>query len=365
MPLVPAQELRLSGQLSTWLTGKPDDTAGTELGLRYVPELSLSSDLSETLVFSAEATLDVHGFGTLRSGGDTDLETDIDPYRLWVRLTSPKLEARAGLQKINFGSATLLRPLRWFDSIDPRDPLELTDGVYGVLGRYYFQNNANVWAWALYGNDDLKGWETLPSDEHNVELGGRLQLPVGPGEMGISYHQRKVDPRGSYLDTPFFRQGRFTERRIGLDGKWDVGVGLWFEGTITHRDIKVPELRYQKLLTVGTDYTFDIGNGPHILFEQFVRSESEDIFDSGETQFISALSADYPLSLLDRVSTTAYYDWETDDWSRFLTWQRTYDKWQVHVSAFWNPDQPSMSQDTGPATGFGGKGVQIMFVFNH
>ncbi len=365
VPSAPAQDLQLSGQLSTWLTGKPNTVPQADFGVRYIPELSLTSNLSESVEVSAEAALDMHGFGTIRSGGDSEFDGDVDPYRLWARLALPKWEMRAGLQKINFGSATLLRPLRWFDSIDPRDPLQLTDGVYGLLGRYYFQNNANIWVWALYGNDDLKGWEFMPSDKHAIEFGGRVQMPVPVGEIGLSYHQRRVAPDtlGLGLFVPQIED--FTERRIGVDGKWDVGVGLWFESTITHRDISEPELRYEKLITVGADYTFDIGNGPHVLFEQFMRSTSEDLFDSGETHHISALAADYPLSLLDSVSATVYYDWENDNWSRFLRWQRTYDKWQVHVSAFWNPEQPSLSEDMDSSSGFGGKGVQLMFVFNH
>ena len=87
---------------------------------------------------------------------------------------------RGGLQKINFGSANLLRPLMWFDQIDPRDPLQLTDGVWGILGRYYFLNNANIWVWGLIGNDQRKGWEVIPSVKNKPEFGFRVQMPI-PG----------------------------------------------------------------------------------------------------------------------------------------------------------------------------------------
>ena len=69
-----------------------------------------------------------------------------------MRYSSDQFELRLGLQKINFGSASMLRPLMWFDQMDPRDPLHLTDGVWGLLARYYFLNNANIWLWGLYGN---------------------------------------------------------------------------------------------------------------------------------------------------------------------------------------------------------------------
>ncbi len=364
-PLAFAQQTRFSGQLSGWFTGQPEAPAAAELGLRYIPELSLSAPISEKLEFSTEAALDIHGFGARRSGQGTSGDSDIDPYRLWARLSWPQLEMRAGLQKINFGSATLLRPLRWFDSIDPRDPLRLTDGVYALLGRYYFQNNSNIWAWALYGNDELKGWETEPSDYGNLELGGRIQFPVLSGELGLSYHQRKVDPKDSYLGLFYPAQARFSEQRIGIDGKWDVGVGLWFEATLTRQDLDVSAPGYRQLLTLGTDYTFDIGNGPHLLFEQMLRVQSKDPFGSGDLQTISALAADYPLTLLDSIAATVYYDWRNDTWTPFVAWRRTYDNWQVHVSAFWSPDRPPMDRDADGNRGFAGKGVQLMLVFNH
>ncbi|MDR1585772.1 MAG: hypothetical protein LBS07_06360, partial [Prevotellaceae bacterium] len=103
------------------------------------------------------------------------------------------MEVRLGLQKINFGSAQLFRPLMWFDAIDPRDPLQMTDGVWGGLFRYYFQNNANFWLWTLYGNDEVKGWETAPSAQSLPEIGGRVQLPLKQGEVALSYHLREAD----------------------------------------------------------------------------------------------------------------------------------------------------------------------------
>src|SRR5690606_40300081 len=100
----------------------------------------------------------------------------IKPYRLWARYSGNQFELRAGLQKINFGSATILRPLMWFDQMDIRDPLQLTDGVWAMLGRYYFLNNANIWLWVLYGNEDPKSWETFRSEEHTSELQSREHL---------------------------------------------------------------------------------------------------------------------------------------------------------------------------------------------
>jgi hypothetical protein len=358
-----AKTVDLSGQASAWVTVRSDDT---QVGLRYIPELSYARQLWETYEISAEAAAKIQWFSRYDDEWDRiEKDSDVDSYRLWVRFASSQYEARAGLQKISFGSATLLRPLMWFDSIDPRDPLQLTDGVYGVLGRYYFLNNANIWVWGLYGNDDLKGWETIPSYEREIEFGGRVQMPVPAGEMGLSYHHRRVNPKGSVFGARYPDQGKFPEQRIGLDGKWDIGVGLWLEGTVTRQDLDVPAPRYQKLFTVGTDYTFDIGNGPHLLLEQFVGVDTKNLFGSGDSQSISALLADYPLSLLDTVSAIVYYDWEIDNWSGFLTWRRSYDQWQIHLSAFRNPDRDTITQDGTTGSSFSGNGVQLMLVFNH
>lgn len=357
-----AQTVDLSGQASGWVTAKREDT---QVGFRYIPGLSLVRNLSEIYKISAEAAVNARWSGRFDGVDHVESRSAVDPYRLWVRFASPRYEIRAGLQKISFGSATLLRPLMWFDSVDPRDPLQLTNGVYGLLGRYYYPDNANIWMWALYGNEDLKGWETLPGDKREVELGGRLQMPIRAGEMGLSYHHRRVDPKAGGVGALHPLQGKFPEDRLGIDGKWDVGAGLWFEGTVTRRDIDAPERPYQRMLTVGADYTFALGNGPHLLFEQFVRDEAQHAFGSGKGGWLSALSIDYPLSVLDKVAAIVYYDWDRNEWSRLLQWQRSYDKWQVHVSAFWNPDQISPTWGTTAIGSFAGKGVQLMLVFNH
>ncbi len=357
-----AQPVELSGQASGWSTVTKDDW---RLGLRYIPELSLNQSLTDDLVFDFEAATDAHWFAQYDGSEYLEGDAEVELYRLWGRVASPQLELRLGLQKLSFGPATLLRSLMWFDTLDPRDPLSLTDGVYALLGRYYFLNNANIWLWALYGNDELRGRETLPADKHNVEFGGRVQLPVGPGEAGLSYHQRRVDPSGTWLTAAYPKQKPFVEQRIGLDGKWDVGVGLWFEATLTQQDFELPEPCYERLLSIGVDYTFAIGNGPHLLFEQFLRSQSDTAFESGSSQSISALSMDYPLTLLDTVSVITYHDWDSRDWTHFLAWRRTYDRWQLQISGFWGPDQASATRDSAGAASYSGKGIQIMLVLNH
>jgi hypothetical protein len=154
--------------------------------LRWQSSLSLGKTMDKSWRIDGEASLDVSAAGEAPGWQSLDLSGEVRPYRLWLRLSSSRLEARLGLQKINFGSATVFRPLMWFDRLGPRDPLQITDGVWGLLLRYYLKNNANIWIWGLYGNRDEKGWERQPTASRTPEWGA---LPDASFYRGSSrYH---------------------------------------------------------------------------------------------------------------------------------------------------------------------------------
>jgi hypothetical protein len=358
-----ALESDFGGQLSGWtIQSRNQDEWENNTGLRYIPFLNLTHSLDEDTFFDTE--LSINSFLTTDENSDGE-HGDIDIYRLWIRYASPQFEIRAGLQKINFGSAVLLRPLMWFDRMDPRDPLQLTEGVYGLLGRYYFLNNANVWIWGLLGNDETKGWEIFPSEKDSVEFGGRVQTPLFNGEIAFSYHHRKVDLQNQIFPIPLSYEGSIPENRFGLDGKWDLGIGVWFEGALIHQDQELSSLRYKRLINVGMDYTFDLGNGLNFIGEYFTMATSDNAFDSGEAISISAVSVNYPLGLLDNITAIIFYDWDNQDWYRYLRWQREYDNWGIYLMGFWNPDEFKIYQSRQEETPYAGKGLQLMVVFNH
>ena len=139
-----AQSIGFNGQAIGWTTLNPADPFQAQVGLRYIPELNFSLPAGNYTI-DGEFSANLWASG-IYSGDSIELDEQLSPYRMWVKFSGDQFELRAGLQKINFGSAQMFRPLMWFDRIDPRDPLQLTDGVYGLLARYYFLNNANIWA---------------------------------------------------------------------------------------------------------------------------------------------------------------------------------------------------------------------------
>ncbi len=361
---VSAQSLEWQGQVSSWLTVNPDPKLEGQIGLRYIPTISLQKIINDRYQFDGEFAGNAYGVAEYLSDKDEKINGKIKPYRLWFRYTGNQFELRIGLQKINFGSATILRALMWFDRLDPRDPLQLTDGVYGLLGRYYFLNNANIWLWGLYGNDETKGWEIFPSDQERPEFGGRIQVPVWTGEIAITGHHR-IAHLEDYDQVLINSSNTFSENRLALDGKWDIGTGIWFECVLNHLDIDSASLRYNRMFNLGMDYTFDLGNGLHILTEYLRVDMSDNPFKSGKPTSLSALSLHYPVGLLDNLNAIFYYDWSTENMYRFVSWQRAYDQWSFYLIGYWNPDQFQIYQNQKTQNLFMGKGFQFIIVFNH
>jgi hypothetical protein len=349
-------------QISGWTTVNFNDHTGYQLGGRYIPTLSLSDSLGRSQTISAEVSVNAYG-NYFTSTNYSDFSGDIKPYRLWLRYTLPRLEFRIGLQKISFGSASILRPLMWFDRIDVRDPLQLTDGVYSFLGRYYFQNNMNIWFWALYGNNEPMGWETIPTKKHSPEFGGRIQIPVPKGEFAVSYHHRKAE---TVFDTLFIINNvMFPEDRLGIDGKWDLGVGLWFEAVVKHSSITNSWMpTWETYVNLGMDYTFGLGNGLNVITEYFRYSRMSPSVDMNIPVNFSVLSVNYPFGLMNTVSGMLYYNWDQNDWYRFISFQRKFDYLSLYLMAFWNPDRFALYSVAEDRNLFAGKGVQLMAVLN-
>ena len=355
--------LSLDGQLSGWMHYNPSNELNLYTGVRYIPELNLMVPLQHDRFLDVEVSANI--FGTAGFQPFDTMHTDgmIKLYRTWVRYATPQLEVRLGLQKINFGSASLLRPLMWFDQIDPRDPLQLTDGVWGVLARYYFLNNTNLWLWTLYGNENLKGWESMPSVKNIPEYGGRIQVPVPKGEMALSYHHRTA--QSTAWPDSVYQFDRIPENRFGFDIKVDARVGVWLEASWSHFSEDLGSLTNQYLLNAGWDYTFGLGNGLGVIFEQLVASSHEKAFHFSQATTFSLISVTYPVGLFDQLSTIIYYDWSNGKAYSFLNWHRQFNKISLYVMGYMNPKEYYIpTQGTGEIL-YAGTGLQIMAVFHH
>ncbi|UCF63662.1 MAG: hypothetical protein JSW33_14040 [bacterium] len=359
----PAQEIDLGGQVSGWAVTNPD--RATQLGLRYIPDLMMGKYWDD-YTLDSEISLNMYGVVQFEHNQDATLTYDeFDSYRIWIRFAASQFELRAGLQKINFGSAMLLRALMWFDSIDPRDPLQLTDGVWGLSARYFFLNNTSIWFWSLYGNDQNRGWDVFASDKNSPEFGGRLQVPLLTGEFALTYHYRKIESKKRPMLNNLSGNSTIPENRIGFDGKWDIEVGVWAEAAIVHRELDFKAYNYQRQTNLGVDYTFELGNGLYAIAEYFTFSLTEKVFEAGEDVSLTALSLNYPLGLLDDLTAIVYYEIDNQDWYCFFQWQRTYDNWRFYLMGFWNPDQYQLFPGTVQYNLYAGKGVQLLLVFNH
>jgi len=339
------------GQLSGWFDIGEGSFSDSRLGIRYIPTFSWEHERDAGGKWDLEVALNAQSWGRL---DDTFSNSDVKLYRGWLRYSSPKLEVRAGLQKLEFGPATLLRSLRWFDRIDPRDPLKLTEGVEGLLGRVHLKNNASFWLWGLKGEDEAKGLESVASEDDSLEIGGRFQHSIGEGELAYTYHHRREAPES----------GPREEQRYALDGKWDLVAGLWFEAVVSRRADVTGELNTQHFLTLGADYTLPLGNGLHVVAENLWLGLAESPLASGRDTNYSALALDTSSGLLNRFFAVFSYDWERQGLSTYLSWARVYDKWSFYLNAYDNPRTTQATMTSGETFGRG-KGVQILVVFNH
>jgi len=361
-----AQVMSFNGQVITWSTINPADPFQAQGGLRYIPKISFSHPAGQGK-YSVEGELSANLWGSLLYSSGDSLSSDyrFSPYRAWIKFSGEQFEVRAGLQKINFGSAIMLRPLMWFDRMDPRDPLQLTDGVYGLLGRYYFANNANIWLWGLYGNKETKGWEAYETARKKIELGGRAQLPLANGEIALSYHHRMTDPSLTLPDS-LYSGGPLPEDRLALDGKFTLVAGLWFETTLSRvADLNNSDI-CTSMLNLGTDYTFNLGEGLHMTGEYFTYMSGDKPYNSDQYSLhFGGVSLSYPINIIHSLSLIVFHDFTNRTNYRFLNWSIMYDKWSFYIMGFWNPETYTLYNFNNTTNLFGGWGFQLMAVFNH
>ncbi|MBI0397669.1 hypothetical protein [Cyclobacterium marinum] len=358
-----AQKTSFHGQASVVGSFSPKNDLPFFLGTRYIPEFRLTTKIDSVKNFDILASANLSSTILFSDFETSNTNFNLNPYRIWIRYSSKQFELRVGLQKIDFGSATILRPLQWFNQIDPRDPLQLTNGVYGIMGRYTFLNNANIRIWGLYGNEKARGFDVVPTNNSIPEFGGRIQHPVPKGELAFSYHHRSANTTTLGHVSAL---NKIPENRIGLDGKWDLGIGLWFEGVYIHKEKNVQNLTNQTLLNIGVDYTFPLGTGLNAVLEHMQVNFDEKQFSVNNGMHISAATFMYPISFFDNLSTVFYYDWASKNTSFFLNYSHQFQKLTGYLMAYYNPENTQTGiQQNELFNQFQGPGIRLMLVYNH
>ena len=331
------------------------------LGTRYLPEFSFNKKIDSLSSFAIETSVNLSLSKRYIPGHSSDTNSNLSPYRIWLRYLKKNWELRLGLQKIDFGSAQLLRPIQWFNQIDPRDPLGLTNGVYGLLIRHYFKNNSNLWLWGLYGNEKQRGLDALTTLNDSPEFGGRFQTFIPKGEAALSYHYRKAGAN----NIPFFENYSSPEHRIGFDSKIDIGFGMWTELTYVHRTKNIGILTNQLLLNFGVDYTFRIGNGLTVSKEYLFSDSTDSMTNESLRRGFSALSFNYPLGLSSSLSGLIYQQWNNNTQTLMLNYQQQFNNLSGYIILYYNPKAVEGIQQNDIFQSFSGPGIQLLIVFNH
>ena len=191
-----------------------------------------------------------------------------------------------------------------------------------------------------------------------------MQFPVPKGEIAVSYNHRIPDLTSVLIPANIHGTLTYPEDKIGLDGKWDIGPGIWAEYSLSHsRPDSAYLARWTKLFTLGIDYTFSVGNGIYVASEFFRYSAADEIFISGKNQTFSSLTVNYPIGI-NKIGSIIYYNWTDKSWYRFINLQRQSDNWTFYLFLFWNPEKFAIYNNISGNNMFSGKGIQFMAVFN-
>jgi hypothetical protein len=313
-------DISLSNDFSTWISSTKLDADNTNFRLQYIPTIKSNYAINEDNYIDYEVAGRFTSAFPLSSVSAVNNNINTDFYRCWVRYSQQQFETRVGLQKINFGPAKILRTLKWFDTLNPMDPLNMSDGVNAVLSRYFFLDNSNVWIWLIDSKNRLKGSETDASKQNALEYGGRYQFPVPMGEYAFTLHSRKLDTDG------------IDEYRYAMDGHWDVEVGLWFESQVIQQRKNNINHNWSKSLTLGIDYTFNIGSGLYTSLEYYYAVNNKSFKTLENELSAMALNMNLPITIIDSLNSIVMtYQGQL---MYMFGWQGVYDEFLLYANIY-------------------------------
>lgn len=383
LSLLGAQSLDFRGSGTVYATG----IKAYQLGGQFLPILE-GNFLSQESPYILDAEVSANSYAYYDSS--RTVSADFSPYRCWARFAGSQFEFRAGLQKITFGQAQMLRPLMWYDSIDPRDPLNLTKGKWAVRARYYFPgSNNNVWFWGMSesSDDSYMFIEGVNCDDHVYSGGLRIQADIWGGETGISGGLGHYDSFVCFDEAVEQHTTEADDYRLGLDIKWDMEVGFWMEAAAVFRNSSydfnsVSFYKHSRMatymVTLGADYTLPVGNGIYVMAEAMltdvnmilndpiITGLSEELTVWDEQVFMTAFMVQYPLGIFDAVGFMSFVLPQSGfKHYSYLFWQRQYDNITLRLSgALTNLDAGEFTlPGTASSTELGNM-IQFMLVYD-
>lgn len=179
------------------------------------------------------------------------------------------------------------------------------------------------------------------------------------GEMGLATNLRAVRIPENQIQLP--GQENAVQYKIGMDGRWDVGPGLWYECSFTGSDRNVGPFSQLALLTLGSDYTFALGNGLNLTAEHMWAAMGRSITEMDETAAFSALSMSYPINFFNQLRLLSYFDWKHQKPYTFLQYENKLSRGKLQLMAWANPENPVLPGREDMML-FGGLGIQIMYI---
>ena len=362
--IIYSQQWDLRGQFTTSVNLlNYSITRDTKIDQRvgYIPTLSIYPEYEYLSRIDFEVAYNYQlEFDGLLGTGENGINSNRAVHRLWGRYSSDNIELRYGLQKIAFGPSLILRPMRWFDSLDEKDPTGQTAGVTAARLKYFGGYGITYWGWLIH-----------PENREISARGGRIEIPILDfGEIATSYHHRpaysknKIPPRSGI---PLVHPAS-SEDRYSIDIRADVVVGLWSEFLISKSSQDKFVIPFDRsIYMIGGDYTFPIGNGIYFLAEHMIdKVKPKLILDDVETK-ISAIMVNYPIGVIDNVTYIGEYDWDGERMFNYIKYSRIYDNFDFNLIFAFNPERNEFSKEELELSGLTqfGNNIQLMIIYNH
>ncbi len=178
--------------------------------------------------------------------------------------------------------------------------------------------------------------------------------------MGLAANLRPSKPVFVVNDQP---PGElcFLNYRFGLDGKWDLGPGMWYELSMSGTTNYHGAMSHLALLTLGADYTFGWGNGLNVMVEHMLIAAGSRLRSLPDKAALTAISTSYATDFFNQFRIIGYFVWKNEQPYTFLQYECALSKGKLQLMVWANPENPVLPGREDLKL-FGGKGAQILYL---